>query len=185
MKVILQNVRLSFPDLFDAKQYDGKGEFNYRAQFLVEPGSANDKAIQAAIKEVAKAKWGAKADTTLKGIVGQSQKYCYIDGGTKDYDGYAGMMALASTRNQDKGRPLVIDADKTPLVKGDGKPYAGCFVNASVEFWAQDNGFGKGMRCTLLGVQFFREGDAFGGGSAPSEDDFESIDAPDMADDLA
>lgn len=185
MKVKLSNVRLSFPDLFVATQFDGKGPFNFGAQFLVTPGSANDKEIRKALAQVAKDKWGAKAAAMLKGIEGNSQKYCYIDGDTKDYDGYAGMWALSSKRGQDKGRPLVVNTDKTPLVQADGKPYAGCFVNASVEFWAQDNSFGKGLRCTLLGVQFFKDGDAFSAGSAPSEDDFESIDAPETADDLA
>lgn len=185
MKLKLNNVRLSFPDLFTAVQYNGEGSFNYRAQFLVEPDSDTDKAIRAAIKQVAKDKWVAKADAVLKSIVGSPQKYCYIDGDTKDYDGYTGMMALSTTRGQGKGRPLVIDSDKTPLAESDGKPYAGCYVNASVEFWAQDNNFGKAIRCTLLGVQFFKDGDAFGGGSAPSEDDFEDLAVEETADDLA
>jgi hypothetical protein len=184
MKVKLANVRLSFPDLFKAVQYQGEGPFNYRAQFLVEPGSANHKAIEAAIKEVAKAKWAAKADAILKSIAGNSQKYCYIDGDTKEYDGYAGMMALSTTRQQEKGRPLIIDQQKNPLTEADGKPYAGCYVNASVEFWAQDNSFGKAIRCTLLGVQFAKDGDAFGGGAAPSADDFDSIEAGADAEDF-
>ena len=184
MKVKLANVRLSFPDLFTAVQFQGQGPFSYKAQFLVKPGSPEDKAINAAIEQVAKAKWNAKAPAILKAVAGNSQKFCYTDGDLKEYDGYAGMWALAASRNQDKGRPLIVDQDKTPLQLGDGKPYAGCYVNASVEFWAQDNNYGKTVRCTLLGLQFLRDGDSFGGGAAPSEDDFEDL-AVGAEDDLA
>lgn len=184
MKVKLANVRLSFPDLFEAVQFQGSGPFNYRAQLLVEPGSDNDKAIKAAIDAVAKAKWAAKAPAVLK-AANATQKICYIDGNTKEYDGYADKMALSTTRDQGKGRPMIIDRDKSPLTAADGKPYAGCYVNASIEFWAQDNQYGKTVRCTLLGVQFFKEGDAFGGGSAPSEEDFEDLGVTETADDLA
>lgn len=34
-----------------------------------------------------------------------------------------------------------------------------------VEFWAQDNNYGKRVNATLLGVQFVRDGAAFAGGT--------------------
>lgn len=176
MKVKLTGVRLSFPDLFTAVQYKGAGPFNYRAQFLVEADSKADKDIKAAIAEVAKAKWAGKADANLKGLVGNSQKYCYIDGDTKAYDGYAGMMALSATRQEEKGAPLVLDNDKSVLAKGSSRIYAGCKVNAGIEFWVQDNDFGKAIRCTILGVQFAGHDTAFGSGnSVASPDEFDDI----------
>ena len=46
-------------------------------------------------------------------------------------------------------------------------------VTAKVEFWAQDNNYGRRINCTLLGVMYAGEGERFGGGSAPaSADDF-------------
>jgi hypothetical protein len=44
------------------------------------------------------------------------------------------------------------------------KMYGGCYVNAAVKPWLQDNKFGKGVRCDLVAVQFFADGPAFGGG---------------------
>jgi hypothetical protein len=73
----------------------------------------------------------------------------------------------------------VIDRDKTPLTSADGRPYAGCFVNASVELWAQDNNFGKRINASLRGVQFFKDGDAFSGGGAASDDEFDSVEDAD------
>lgn len=175
--VKLNEVRLSFPDLFEAVQFEGQGPFNYRAAFLVEPGSANDKAITAAMGEVAKEKWAAKAGAILTAAKASPQKCCYISGDLKEYDGYAGNMVLSSSRQQEKGRPGVYDRDKSPLSVEDGKPYAGCYVNATVELWAQDNSYGKAIRCTLVAVQFAKDGDAFSAGSKPSEDEFDDLSA--------
>lgn len=174
MKIKLINVRLSFPDLFKAGEYEGNR--NYGATFLVDPDSANHKVIMDAIKAVGEEAWKAKAPAILKAaLASDGQKVCYWDGNLKEYEGYEGMMALRATRGEAKGRPMVIDADKSPLVEADGKPYAGCYVNASVELWAQDNKFGKTVRCTLLGVQFAKDGDAFSAGSVASEDDFDDL----------
>ena len=180
MRVTVQDARLSFPDLHEAVQFQGSGAFNYRATFLLDPDSKSTVEIDAAIEVVAKAKWGAKAPAILKSIEGSSGKFCFVSGDSKDYDGYEGKMALSASRPVDKGRPTIIDRDKSPLVAADGKPYGGCFVNAIVEFWAQDNSYGKGIRCTLLGVQFLRDGDSFSAGAPPSgADEFESLgDAP-------
>ena len=79
-----------------------------------------------------------------------------------------------------KLRPLVVDADKSPLVAEDGKPYSGCYVNASVELWPQDNNYGKRVNATLMGVQFFRDGESFSGGGVASEDDFDDVTVDDL-----
>jgi hypothetical protein len=176
MKVSLKKVRLSFPDLFVAKQYEGKGDFKYAASFLIEPGSDNDKAVQAAIKAVAVEKWGKRVDAVLESIRGSKQQYCYLKGDSKEYEGYAGMLVLSAKRKQKDGRPLVIDQAKNPLNESDGKPYAGCYVNATVDIWAQD-GTHTGIRGGLLGVQFHSDGDAFSGGAVANPDDFEALDA--------
>lgn len=182
-KLKLQNVRLSYPDLFEANEYEGKR--NFGATFLIEPGSKQDKEIREALDAEAKEKFKDKAPAILKAaLAGGNQKCCYWDGNTKTYDGYADMMALTAKRAEDKGRPLVIDKNKSPLTAADGKPYAGCYVNASVELWAQDNKFGKSVRCTLLGVQFANDGDAFSAGSVASEDDFDDLGDSGDADDI-
>lgn len=179
MRIKLNNVRLSFPDLFTPRGFNG-GEEKFSAVFLIEKGSALDKEVRAAILAKAKEKWGAKGEQIVRSIQGNPNKFCYQDGDTKAYDGYAGMMALKANN---KVRPLVLDVDRSPLVQADGKPYAGCYVNASVEFFTYDNS-GNGISASLRGVQFLRDGDAFGGGSAASEDEFDDINEGAMAGDL-
>lgn len=160
--LILKNVRLAFPDLFEAKQFDGKGPFTYGATFLMAPDSPERAAIEGAMTEAAAAKWGVKAADHLKAIkAGGSQKCCFVSGDSKAYDGFAGQWALSAKRQQDSGHPKVVDPQLNDLSPSDGKPYGGCYVTAKVEIWAQDNNFGKAIRATLIAVQFVKDGEAF------------------------
>lgn len=170
MKLVIRNARISFPELFEASQFQGQGPFNYRASFLVTPDSQAKKDIDAAISQVASDKWGKKADQYLPGLKSNPQKICFIDGNLKAYNGYENMWALSASRNQDNGAPVVVDGRKNPIRASDGKIYGGCYVNAVVEIWAQDNSFGKGIRATLVSVQFVKDGESFGG-AAPATDD--------------
>lgn len=174
MKIKLTNVRLAFPQLFEAQTVNGEGKPAFSASFLIEPTNPLVKTINAAIEQVAKDKWGAKADAILKQMRA-TDKVALHDGDLKaQYGGFEGMYYVAA---RSAVRPLVIDRDKSPLVQADGKPYAGCYVNASVELWAQDNNYGKRINASLGGVQFFADGDAFAGGGAASEDEFDDITA--------
>lgn len=172
MKVKLNNVRLAFPQLFEAKTVNGEGEPAFSASLLIDPADPQIKALNAAIDAVAKEKWAAKAEAILK-TIRATDKTCLHDGDLKDqYAGFEGMLYVSA---RSKTRPLVIDADKTPLTAKDGKPYAGCYVNASIELWAQDNNYGKRVNASLRGIQFLRDGDAFAGGAPASEDEFDDL----------
>lgn len=185
VKIRLNNVRISFPELFNATEFKaGDGRPRYGATFLVEPGSANDKAIQAAILADANAVYGNKAAALLKSFAGQGNKYCYIDGATKEYDGYAGNWALTCHRREKDGPPTIVDKNRAPLKEADGKPYAGCYVNAIVEIYAQ-KGENHGIRASFSGVQFFTDGDAFSGGKAANAEEFDDLGEGTDGDDFA
>lgn len=175
--VTLKDVRLAFPDLWKAVEFKpGDGKARYNATFLVVPGSANDKAIEAAIKAAAEEAYGAKADKFLAGVRGNTNKFAYLDGDLKEYAGYEGMMYLAC---HSKVRPLVIDRRRNPLTEADGQPYAGCYVTAKVSLYALKGDF-PGVFASFSGVQFVRDGDAFSGGSKVAPDDFDDLgDTPD------
>jgi len=173
MKVKLNNVRLAFPALFEAKTVNGEGTPAYGASFLIEPtDAATIKAINTAIDMVAAEKWGVKAASHVV-LMRKTDKVALHDGDLKaQYAGFAGMLFVSS---RSAARPIVLDKDKTPLTAQDGKPYGGCYVNATVELWAQDNKYGKRVNAQLLGVQFFADGDSFGGGAVGNADDFDDL----------
>lgn len=167
MSIKLNHVRLSFPSLFQKAQFDGT-ETKYEATFLL------DKVKHAAtIKEI-EAFIAAKVASDLKGAKVPGNKLCLRDGDEVEYDGYAGHMTLKAST---KKRPLVLNKDKSPLTEEDGVVYSGCYVNAIIDLWAQDNQFGKRINATLLGVQFAADGEAFSsGGKSANPDDFDDLD---------
>ena len=178
MKMTLKNVRLSFPNLFTPGEKFNK----YGASFLFEEGGEVHKALEKTMLDVAKDKWGAKGESTLKTIK-STLKCCLHSGGEKaDYAGYEGNMFLASVADK---APKVKDLDgRTNLTEGTDRIYSGCYVNAVVDIWAQDNGWGKRINAKLLGVQFLRDGDSFEGGATLSDDDFEDLSVADKDDDF-
>lgn len=180
MKIKLQNVRLSFAGLWRAEPFKPGDEPKFKSTFLMPKDGPLHQEVEKAILETAKAKWGAKAEKIIAGIRNNPNKFCFQDGDTKTYDGWDGMMALSAKNGK---RPLVIDRDRSPLSEADGKPYSGCYVNASVEFFAYENS-GNGISASLLGVQFVKDGDAFGGGSIADEDDFDQLDEGADAEDI-
>lgn len=184
MQIRLNNVRLAFANIFEAKAVGGEGEPRFSAAFPIEAGSANAKTLAAAVAAAAKEKWAAKADAILKELRSKG-RVCYKEGPLANaegevYDGFADMHALNTSS---KTRPLVIDGQRNVLTASDGKPYAGCYVNVSVEVWAQDNQYGKRVNAQLKGVQFVRDGDAFGGGAPAKPDDFDTIEEGATAED--
>lgn len=186
MAIKLNNVRLSFPDLFEAKEFEGSGKSRFGAAFLMEPGSPNVKLIESELERVAREKWPKDWQRKVEQFrAAGNAKCCLWNGNDKDYEGYPGMMVLSAHRPEKQGRPLVIDQLRNPLQPADGKPYAGCYVNALVEFWAQDDPKYPGLRCTLQGVQFARDGDAFSGATVAKPEDFDTVEEGATADDLA
>jgi hypothetical protein len=177
--IILKDVRIAFPRLFEAKEYEaGDGKFRYDATFIVSPGSDAEKVINKAYKEAAQAKFLKKTDTTLEMIKMNLQKNCWYEGRLKDLDGYEGNMILAAHRSAKDGAPKVMRRDKSAITSDNGEIYSGCYVNASVEIWAQD-GTNTGMRCTFAGIQFLRDGDSFGGAKKSDGSEFDDLgDAP-------
>ncbi|WP_420191664.1 ssDNA-binding protein, partial [Morganella morganii] len=99
MKVKLTNVRLAFPELFEATQVNGQGDFKFRATFLIDKKRKDlIDAIEQAIKKVATDKWGAKAESVLKSIRGNSMRFNFRDGDEKaEYDGYADHMYIGAS----------------------------------------------------------------------------------------
>lgn len=175
-RIMLRNVRLAFPSLFEPSTF-GDGDPAYQATFIIAGDDAQVAAINKVIDAVAKEKWGAKADATLKSLR-STGKVALKNGDEKSqYDGFEGNWFM---QPRAKTRPTVVDGQRVPISERDGKLYAGCYVNASIEIWAQDNGYGKRINCTLRGVQFVRDGEAFGGGRPAEVDEFDEVEAEDL-----
>lgn len=172
-RVMVANARLAFPTLEAAEQFQGQGKKRFSAVLLIEPGSPSHEACKTAMRAAAAEKWGeAKADAAVKGLTATGKVAMY-DGDIKadSYDGFEGMIAI-SAHSQESAPPVLLDGQKNQLPRNTGVIYPGCYVNASIEFWAQDNQFGKRINAQLRGVQFAKDGDSFSAARPASDDEF-------------
>jgi len=176
-KVSLKRVRLAFPSVFTPSAF-GDGNPAYGGKLIIDPKSPNTEIIRNAIRESAKEMWGEKADQTVKKI-NDDKKSAWLEGPYRNkdgdvYDGFEGMFTL-STRSE-KLRPTALNRNKQPVTEADGVIYAGCYVDASVDIYAFDSPkWGRRINAVLRGVRFVEAGDAFGGSSSASADDFDDL----------
>lgn len=176
----IQTARLGFPVLFRPQAFQEGQQPKYSATLILSKQDPQVKQIMQAMWEVAQERWGQQAQQIWQVLTAQ-QRLALRDGAEKaDKDGFDDSVVFFNASNTK--RPGVYDRDRTPLTEQDPKPYAGCYVNAVVEFWAQDNQYGRRINASLRGVQFVQDGEAFGGGAGPAEaDDFPELEADPQA----
>lgn len=168
--ITLANVRIAFAQgIFTAKAFnDGDGPAKYSCNFILDD---DDPQVARLSKAITK-----KIKDELKGVHIQESKLCLQDGINKgEYEGFGeGTMFVSCS---EKTRPTVMARDgKTPVAEADGLIYSGCYVNAQISLWAQNNQWGKRINANLVAVQYIREGEAFGGRSESfSEGSFEDL----------
>ena len=172
-RVRLLNVRLAFPQLFQAKAVNDGDKPAFSASLLIKPDDPQVKTIVGAIEDAALRKWSTKATPMLNQLKA-TDKVCLHNGDLKSqYAGFEGMLYV-SARNGTK--PLVLDRDRTKIVsEALGRPYGGCYVNCDVDIYAQDNKYGKRINATLVAVQFSKDGDAFAGGAPADPESFDDL----------
>jgi hypothetical protein len=177
--VKLNNVRLSYPALFTASQGpDQNSKPSFQAAFILDKvrNAADIAAIRKAIAVVVREKFKGKTPP----------KVCLREGIEKDgTDGYGAHVMFINARRAT--RPMVVDQQKGALTEQDGRIYAGCYVNATITVWGQDNKFGKRVNAQLRAVQLVRDGKPFGEGHVDADTEFDEVDeaavsAPDDSD---
>lgn len=179
MAFMLMRVREAFPVLYKAEEFKpGDGKPRYSVALLVDIDSDNDKAINEAIDKAIKDAFPdeAKAAAFRRSCEGQGNKWCYVSGDMKDYEGYAGKMILSCHRREKDGRPKLFGLNPKlgEVPESEGLFYGGCYVNAKVEIYVQTTE-NPGVRASFSGLQFCGHGDAFSGGAVATADDFEDL----------
>jgi len=183
-RILLKDVRLAFPNLFEPTTVNGEGKPRYSATLIIPADHPQLAEIRAKQEAVAKDKWRDKAAAILRGLEKQD-KIALHDGDTKTkYDGFPGNFFISAAA-QENAAPTVIDRDRSPLSSKSGRPYPGCYVNASIELWVQDNAYGQRINAQLRGIQFYRDGDSFSAGRPADADEFEDVAEGAEAEDFA
>ncbi len=168
-----ENVRLSYAKLFTARPFEEGQTPRFEASFLFDPSNpdhaAKIKEIKIAARNLMVEAFGENfAPRDLRGV-------CFGDGDKKDKipDGYVGMFYVNTANTT---RPAVANRTGNPVVEGDPQtPYSGCYVNATITLWAQNNRYGKRINGNLRGVQFVKDGEAFGQAPVSAESEFDAL----------
>ena len=169
--IVLEHVRLSFPNLFEPNSYKGQGDPKFSANFLMDLDDNKEQIedVKKIITSTVKTKW---AQTPKK------LQMCFHPGEEKAYDGYENVMYVSA---KNKKRPQIADQEGHSIVLEDDKVFAGCYVDAVVDFYARDDKYGQGVGCNLVAVIFNESGERFGG----SNFDLSEITGKDIAKETA
>lgn len=192
--VVLKNVRLSFPHLFEPRASIENGPKKYRAAFLMDPetdsGKENIKKLKAAIDNACLGIWKtkekadkirARLDSDRSGLR-EGDDCANTEGDV--YVGYEGMMVISATNGR---KPKVLRRDKSHIDSTEAAEiYAGCYVNAVVSIWAtnQEKHGGNGIFATLEIVQFSKHGEPFGAAELDEDEYLEDMGELDDEDDM-
>lgn len=150
--IMIKNARVSFPHLFTKPIINGK-EGKYGATLMLDP--AKHKKTIATIKSEIQ----SLIKDRLKGKRLPSDKLCLREGADKGRDEYEGYLVLSTNS---KNRPAVLSTNGRDIVtdEDDCTIYAGCYVNAKVRLWAQDNKYGKRINSEMVAIQFAADGES-------------------------
>ena len=178
--VFISNARLSFPHLIEPQRQvspeTGKERISYNCQLILAPNDPTFAQFMTKVQEIALAKWKEHTANVLQIINADRKLRCYGNGAEVinkktfvPYDGYVGGVYITCGRDTP---PQVIQADGKPIDPSNTLAYqaltrtmyGGCYVNAAVKPWCQENKYGRGIRCDLIAVQFARDGTPFGEG---------------------
>lgn len=198
--------RLSFPKLDKPKPYEEGSTPRWESTLILDPsdsaGLDSIKLLLKVAREVSEKSYsvvplalkrlaaafipGVKAPTETKedGIV-----LAFYDGTAKaesndTYEAYKGMLIVPAHEYESRKdgtpgmKPRVVNRRGITVDPGEEQyPYSGCYAIMSVSIWGSQNAkYAKRLGVNLRGVQFKKDGEAFGGGggSVP-EDEFEAL----------
>lgn len=153
------------------KDKDDPKKISYPSHFIMPPNHPAVALVKAAQRAAAIGQWKDGAEDMLAALSGQD-RLCLHNGNVSKpgNDDYKGMVFVSGNA---KKRFTIVGPDRTPLTSSDAlAPYSGCHVNAIIQVWAQQNTWGKRINAQIMGVQFTRHGESFGGGRVAAPDEF-------------
>lgn len=174
---IYVTARVSFPNIVDPQsKVNEKGEttVSYNCDLIFPSHDPKFQEFLQVYARMAQEKWGDNANAAMQRIQADRRTRCYGQGEEKVnsktfqvLDGYVGNVYIAARNSR---QPQVMDAMGKPVDPSNtmafraiaSKIYGGCYVNAVITPWLQQNDNGIGIRCELTAIQFNRDGEAFG-----------------------
>lgn len=145
--------RISFPELFEAKQINGQGDPKFGCTMVFEPDDPGLEKMRDAVQRVIDNKWNGKVPGNYKDP--------FIDGDESGRPEYAGKVVLRFS-SKEKNRPQVVNAQKLPITD-PAEVYSGCYCRISYSCYPWEYMGKKGVSFGLGHVQKVRDGGRFDG----------------------
>lgn len=170
----IENVRISYPKLFQAEQINGQGDPKFSAAFLIPETHPKLHELFKIAEEVVNAEYpDGKRPHNFKPLP------CYRATDNPKYAGkpeYNGIWVLNSSKNSKQGAPVVVDQQMNRVLD-QSLIYPGLYVNVAVSIYSYSHPTSKGVTTGLEAVQIVRDGDRLD--NRPSVDElFQPIDVP-------
>jgi len=181
-KVMLANVRLSYPALFEPRGFEGQ-EPKYSASLII-PKSDTE-----SLKVIKQAIENAKEEGKERGIwkggkIPANLRLPVRDGDEERPDDEAYADSYFINANS-KYAPVVVGklkdkATGKAITLGEDDVYPGCYVNVTINFYGYSAAGNNGIAAGLGNVQKEADGENLGGrSSAESDFEFEEVDSDD------
>lgn len=159
----IKYARCIYPSLFRTEVFKGEDTQKYSITLIL------DKEKDAAVIEEIQAEIDRRVkDLKVKKL--GADKICLKDGDESGIAEYEGCYTIKATR---KKKPKVFDSEGDETDDED-LIYGGCFVNAIIDLWTQNNSWGKRVNANIYGVKFVDDGEPLGGLTVTAED-FEDL----------
>ena len=172
-KVVTGTVRLSYEHVWEPASIHG-GEEKYSASLIIPKSdkatvNAIQKAVDTAIEE-GLAKFGGKKPNKA------AIKLPLRDGDAEREDeAYQNSFFVnANSRTA----PQIVDRSVQPILDRS-EIYSGCYIRASISFYAFNSNGNKGIACGLNNIQKIRDGEPLGG-RTNAADDFTTVEDEDF-----
>ena len=188
--IMLTNTRLSFPQLVEARAYQEGQAKKFSADLILDPAGEDWKKVMHSAMQSAQEKWGDNAQAVLQMCQADRKLRAFGNGAEKvdkktfkPYEGYEGAVYVSANN---ANPPQMIESngksvDPTNTMAYQAlarKMYGGCYVNAAIKFWIQDNKYGRGIRCELIALQFAKDGTPFGDAAPDASNLFGAVATP-------
>ena len=182
------SVRISYANIFNAKAMSEKDTPRFSVALMFDKKSKEQmeslKALHAEASAVYKEKWPSADKGPRIALTGHDKspikdgdKACNSQGiplteTNAEYEGHFIIRAASTTR------PVIVDRNMQEVLD-TSLVYSGCFCKVNLGAYAYDTKGNKGVTFGLNGVQFWTEGERFGGGRPAVKDMFEAADGSD------
>ena len=169
MKLVLNNVRLSYANVWEPKVMNDGEAPKYSSALIMDPktkdGKVNiaklEKAVNWLMQEAKTTKFGGKIPAKWSNPLHE---------GDEDKVGYAGMLYVNAKSSI---KPTIVDKGVNPILD-QSEVYSGCYANVSISLYAFARQGNNGVGVGLGHIQKIADGESLGG-MARAEEVFEVL----------